>query len=47
MNPFKALQEDRQAGWLDFPSRGFVAEGEFKTLSAVRKGFGEYIEPKA
>jgi len=36
MNPVKALQEDRQAVWLDFASLGFVAEGS-----------GDHIEPKA
>jgi len=32
MNPLKALQEHRQAVWLDFLSRGFIANGGLKKL---------------
>ncbi len=32
MNPVKALQEHRQAVWLDFLSRGFIADGGLKKL---------------
>jgi Transaldolase/Fructose-6-phosphate aldolase len=32
MNPVKALQDHRQAVWLDFLSRGFIADGGFKKL---------------
>jgi len=32
MNPVKALQDHRQAVWLDFLSRGFIAEGGLKNL---------------
>jgi Transaldolase/Fructose-6-phosphate aldolase len=32
MNPVKALQDHRQAVWLDFLSRGFIADGGLKKL---------------
>ena len=32
MNPVKALQDHGQAVWLDFLSRGFVANGGLKKL---------------
>jgi transaldolase / glucose-6-phosphate isomerase len=32
MNPVKALENHRQAVWLDFLARGFVAKGELKKL---------------
>ena len=32
MNPLKALQDHRQAMWLDFLSRGFIADGRLKKL---------------
>jgi transaldolase / glucose-6-phosphate isomerase len=32
MNPLKALQDHRQAVWLDFLSRGFIANGGLKKL---------------
>src|SRR5438046_9188326 len=32
MNPLKALQDHRQAVWLDFLSRGFIADGGLKKL---------------
>ena len=32
MNPVKALQDHRQAVWLDFMSRGFIADGGLKKL---------------
>src|SRR5262245_500793 len=32
MNPVKALQDHRQAVWLDFLSRGFIADGRLKKL---------------
>ena len=32
MNPVKALQDYRQAVWLDFLSRGFIADGGLKKL---------------
>src|SRR6201981_3979933 len=32
MNPVKALQDHRQAVWLDFRSRGFIADGGLKKL---------------
>jgi transaldolase / glucose-6-phosphate isomerase len=32
MNPLKALQDHRQAVWLDFLSRGFIADGRLKKL---------------
>jgi transaldolase/glucose-6-phosphate isomerase len=32
MNPVKALQDHRQAVWLDFLSRGFIANGGLKKL---------------
>jgi transaldolase/glucose-6-phosphate isomerase len=32
MNPVKALQEHGQAVWLDFLSRGFIANGDLKRL---------------
>src|SRR4029077_20912448 len=32
MNPVKALQDHRQAVWLDFLSRGFIADGGLKNL---------------
>jgi transaldolase/glucose-6-phosphate isomerase len=33
MNPLKALQDHRQAMWLDFLSRGFIADGRLKKLN--------------
>ncbi|KIZ36074.1 bifunctional transaldolase/phosoglucose isomerase, partial [Rhodopseudomonas palustris] len=32
MNPVKALDQHRQAVWLDFLARGFIAEGDLKKL---------------
>src|SRR6516162_5220168 len=32
MNPVKGLQDHRQAVWLDFLSRGFIADGRLKKL---------------
>src|SRR5579864_6847956 len=32
MNPVKALQDHGQAVWLDFLSRGFIADGRLKKL---------------
>src|SRR5271155_5637872 len=32
MNPLKALQDHSQAVWLDFLSRGFIANGGLKKL---------------
>src|SRR6201987_5028006 len=32
MNPVKPLQDHRQAVWLDFLSRGFIADGGLKKL---------------
>ena len=32
MNPLRALQDHRQAVWLDFLSRGFIADGGLKKL---------------
>jgi transaldolase / glucose-6-phosphate isomerase len=33
MNPLKALQDCRQVVWLDFLSRGFIADGRLKKLA--------------
>ena len=55
MNPLKALQDHRQAVWLDFLSRGFIADGGLKKLVdekftlvetfKTKKNIGILLEP--